>query len=296
MNKRPIGLFADKSQKIFSKIEFVNALTPKEISNLKSKYLFLGLHIKQVIVDNFGKEKNKDKPKVIDYLGKKRERKEFNSLNDFLHKYYGEDDLSSISRSSIKKNKKRKISEKKVNKKYTKEDLSVLKNSLNSIKQDCQKIEYRNCKNEEEEFKSTIIEYILKFKKYISKEDYDFLFNKWKNEFSKLKGVDLFNFNNVNNLLNWKISILKAFKSEISLYAFSTVCDNVIKGKINFHNDEENKEENTSKSNIEQKEEKKEDSSNSDLSDFSDEDNNFNEKNNAILLQLAKKANNDEEI
>jgi len=300
MKNKSNALFADKSENLVSKMEFVNALTHREITTLNSKYLDLGLYIKQVIVDYYGNEINENKS--FNLLGKKRERKSFNYLNDFLQKYYGDDDLSSISKSTINTHKKRKISDIEVNKKCSVKEISELRNNLNSIKEDCQKIEYKNCKIEADEFKSKIIDYILKIKKYLSKEQYSFLFNKWKNEYSKLKGVDIINFEKINNILNWKIPILKAFKSEMILYAMCNICDNYVKRHSNNENynniNEEDEPESEEKkiNNHKYIEEKKEnESSDSDLSDFTDEENSFNHKNDAVLLQLEKHANNDED-
>ena len=293
-------LFADKSENLISKIEFVNALTQKEITTLNSKYLDLGLYIKQVIVDYYGNEINENKS--INLLGKKRERKTFNYLSDFLQKYYGDDELSSISKSTINTHKKRKISDIESNKKCSIQEIVELRKNLNSIKEDCQKIEYKNCKIDADEFKSKIIDYILKIKKYLSKEQYSFLFNKWKNEYSKIKGVDIINFEKINNILNWKIPILKAFKSEMILYAMCNLCDNYVKRHIENVNNNNKSEEDEPESeekkinNHKYIEEKKEnESSHSDLSDFTDEENNFNDKNDAALLQLVKNANNDED-
>ena len=300
MKNKSNALFADKSENLVSKMEFVNALTHREITTLNSKYLDLGLYIKQVIVDYYGNEINENKS--FNLLGKKRERKSFNYLNDFLQKYYGDDDLSSISKSTINTHKKRKISDIEANKKCSVKEISELRNNLNSIKEDCQKIEYKNCKIEADEFKSKIIDYILKIKKYLSKEQYSFLFNKWKNEYSKLKGVDIINFEKINNILNWKIPILKAFKSEMILYAMCNVCENFVKRHSNNENynniNEEDEPESEEKkiNNHKYIEEKKEnESSDSDLSDFTDEENSFNHKNDAVLLQLEKHANNDED-
>lgn len=300
MKNKSNALFADKSENLVSKMEFVNALTHREITTLNSKYLDLGLYIKQVIVDYYGNEINENKS--FNLLGKKRERKSFNYLNDFLQKYYGDDDLSSISKSTINTHKKRKISDIEANKKCSVKEISELRNNLNSIKEDCQKIEYKNCKIEADEFKSKIIDYILKIKKYLSKEQYSFLFNKWKNEYSKLKGVDIINFEKINNILNWKIPILKAFKSEMILYAMCNVCDNYVKRHSNNENynnineeDEPESEEKKINNHKYIKEKKENESSNSDLSDFTDEENSFNHKNDAVLLQLEKHANNDED-
>lgn len=297
------ALFADKSENLISKIVFVNALTHKEITTLNSKYSDSGLYIKQVIVDYYGNEINENKS--FNLLGKKRERKTFNYLNDFLQKYYGEDDLSSISKSTINTHKKRKVSDIEANKKCSTVEISELTNNLNSIKEDCQKIEYKYCKIDADEFKSKIIDYILKIKKYLSKDQYSFLFNKWKNEYSKLKGVDIINFEKINNILNWKIPILKAFKSEMILYAMCNVCDNYVKRHRDNHNNNNNN--NKSEEDEPESEEKKinnhkyiekkkeNESSDSDLSDFIDEENSFNHKNDAALLQLVKHANNDED-
>ena len=283
-------LFADKSQKLFTKIQFVNVLTPKEVSYLNYKYLKLGLHIKQVVVDNLGNEVFNENSEYFDLLGKKRERKDFNSLDDFLNKYYGEDEFESL---KSKNYKKMKLSEKENNKMYSKEEILNLKNVLNSIKEDCNKIQYKNCKTETSEFKSIIIKYILKFKKYISKEEYSFLYNKWKNELTKISGINIFDFNQINNLMQWKTSILKAFKSEIVLYSISNICSNKV---IDDKNIIENKNEEKYNDDMEEDKDKKEESKSSDSesSEHDLEENDFN-KDGALVLQLMKNANNDEE-
>ena len=275
---------------IFSKIVFVNALTRKEMSHLNEKYFKLGLFIKQVVVDNYGNEIPQKERSYKELLGKKRERKEFNSMNNFLNKYYGEEELSALNK-KLQNFRKKKDSDGYSVKKYTKGELAELINALNSIEEDCNKIEYKICKYDTTEFKSKIVEYILKFKKYITRAQYGALFNKWKSEVSKLKGVDLFDYNTLNDLSNWKTSILKAFKSEITLNALCNILDKLIKGKNKEDKEEEKKSE---------KEDKKEDegphieSSDSDSSENSLEEDQFN-KYNALLLQLEKNARNDEE-
>ena len=292
MKQKSNILFANKSQKIFTKIKFVNALTSKEISILNTRYMNLGLHIKQVVVDSFGEEEIKKKSSYIDLLGKKRNRKEFNSLNSFLYNYYGKEKL--LSNKKYKEYKNSNLSEKENNKKYSKEELSELLNALNSIKKDVETIEYKNCVIETDEFKLIIIDYISKFRKYISKEEYSFLLKKWKNELSKIKGIDLFDFNKIDNFMNWKISILKGLKSEIVLYAISNICDNLIKGKNN-NNVNKNIENNINNEKMKRNEEEnKKESSDSELSDDEIEENNFN-RNDTLLLQCIKNANIDEE-
>lgn len=293
--KKTGGLFADKTHKIFSKIEFVNALTEKEMKNLNKKYLCLGLNIKQVVVDTYGNEKNKKESSLTDLLGKKRDRTHFNSLRDFLYKYYGEEDSVSIKRKAKKnKNKKRKLSGNDSTKKLSHEELSELKNGLNAIKEDCKKIEYKICLIEDDEFKSKIINYILQYKKYISKEQYSLLYDKWKNELSKIKGVDLFNSNAMNNLYNWKISILKSFKSEIALYAICRICDHILHGE-NINVDDKNMIDVDKNKDEEKKESHDYDTDESSEDDESIEDEtNFN-RNQALLLQFVKNARNEEE-
>lgn len=282
MKQKSNLLFADKSQKLFTKIEFVNALTHKEISMLNSKYMTLGLYIKQVVVDNFGNEINEEKSEHKDLLGKKRNRKDFNSLNDFLNKYYREDEFLSINKHP-KKYKKNISSENESNKKFTKEEFSKLVDSLDAIKEDCKKIEYRNCIIETDEFKSKIIDYILKFQKYVSKEQYSLLFNKWKNELSKIKGVDLFDFNSNNNLLNWKVSILKSFKSELILYGICNLFKNSLDRK------DINNENKSDKNNENSKEIYQDDKKGSCDSDFesseNENDENFFNKNEGLFLK-----------
>ena len=283
-------IFGNKPKKLLSKIEFVNALTPKEISTLNSRYMKLGLHIKQVVVDSFGNEKNK---KDSSLLSKKRNRKDYNSLNNFLYSYYGKEELHSITQKFKTYNKKY-LYDKENNNNYTKEELSELSNALNSIKKDLKTIEYKKCTIDTDEFKLIIVDYISKFKKYISKEQYYFLLKKWKNELSTIKGTDFLDFNKFDDFMNWKISILKSLKSEIVLYALCNICENIINEK-KIIDENKNIENNINNETIPKNEQKKE-SSDSDSSDNDDniENNNFN-RNEALLLQFIKNANNDEE-
>lgn len=292
MEQKTNLLFADKSQKIFSKIDFVNALTPKEIKKLNSKYLQLGLHIKQVVVDNLGNEKYEEKHSFMDLLTKKRKRRGFNSFYNFLFSYYEKE-----SSKKNKKGKKKYSYDADNNTKLMKEELIELSEALNSLKNDMNNIEYKTCKIETDEYKEKIIDFISKFRKYISNEQYEFLLNKWKNELSKIKGVDLFDFNKNDNFMNWKVPILKGLKSEITLYALCNICNNIINGKNDKNDKCENnvidKEKNSENDKI-QKEEPKNESSDSELSEEKFEENNFN-RNEALLLQCIRNANNDEE-
>lgn len=274
-------LFAKKSEKLITKIEFVNALTQKEISSLNDRYLSLGLNIKQIIVDNYGNEIYREKCSSSELLGKKRNRKNFDSLQDFLLRYYGEDEI----------NKSSKKCKKDEDDKYSKKELLELKNGLNSLKEECKKIEYKICKIETNEFKAKVIDYILKYKQYLRKEDYSHLFNKWKNELSKIKGIDVLNFNNMNDLYNWKVPILKAFKSEIILYAVCNIFESKINGKRSII---EKQSEDNNNNNLVEEEEKKNNLSASDS--YSSE--NFNDFNffNKNQGQFLKDIDKDEEF
>lgn len=268
----------------FTQIDFVNALTPKEISLLNSKYLELGLYIKQIVVDSFGYDIETESKKK-NLLGRKRLRKKFNSLDEFLSKYF-EEDSSMTEQNNTKENTTN--SNKKRTQKYSNEDIKELIHSLNSIKEECKKIEYKFCKNEDIKYKSTIIDYIIKYKNYIKKEEYSMLVEKWKNELFKIKGIDVLNFNQVNDFLNWKTPILKALKSEMILYSICNVCEDLIQGKKKAKNNMLDKQIKKIK-----KDENKNESSES---ENTEEDYNAFNHDDALIIQLQKNANGDDEI
>ena len=219
---------------IYSKLDFVNCLTDREISKLNSRYLSLGLQMKQVKVDRYGKEIGKEDSEKKE-LGRKRKRKDFNDYYKFLSGYYGKRKFEILNK--IYENEKKLIfnfnPEDKI---CTRKCLSMLKDSLNKIKVDCLYMANKNYKIETDEYKAVVLKYILQFRKYITNEQYTFLYNKWKNELLKVRGTDLFNFDKINNIINWKVSILKCFKSEIVLYAICNIYDRLIKGS-NFQID-----------------------------------------------------------
>ena len=220
--------YINYSNNLFSKLQIVNYLTKIEYDKLNEKYQNLGLFIKQVKVDKYGNELNHNE--ILsnnDFLHKKRKRlikKPKMTLQEFFIKYYCNNnakkkkinnkikkDDNSISNNSSESN----IHE---NEKYNNEEIKQLCKRLKELYNDCQNIEMKKCKIEEKLFKDKTIEYIKRFSKFISNQQYTDLFNKWKNENWKIKG---FNLLDVNNLNDWKIPILKAFKSEIVLLSFS---------------------------------------------------------------------------
>ena len=212
-------------QNIYSKVDFVNCLTDKEISRLNNKYLHYGLQMKQIKVDKFGNEISK-KQKI---LGKKRERKEYNSLDKFLFGYYGQEEFYLLNQ-NFEKEEKKLFDFDPEDRICTRKCLSHLKDSLNEIKIDCEYMANKNSKIETDEYKSVVLKFIAKFRKYITKDQYEFLYNKWKNELLKVRGTDLFNLDKINNIINWKVSILKCFKSEIVLYGICNIYDGIIAG------------------------------------------------------------------
>ena len=253
-------------QNIYSKVDFVNCLTDKEISRLNNKYLHYGLQMKQIKVDKFGNEISK-KQKI---LGKKRERKEYNSLDKFLFGYYGQEEFYLLNQ-NFEKEEKKLFDFDPEDRICTRKCLSHLKDSLNEIKIDCEYMANKNSTIETEEYQSVVLKYIAQFRQYITKDQYDFLYNKWKNELLKVKGTDLFNFDKINNIENWKVSILKCFKSEIVLYAICNIYDGIIKGS-KFVIEYNNKNELKSNEDGSEKEEEKDYESEENNDSFSESD------------------------
>ena len=212
---------------IYSKINCVNCLTKKMLNKLNVKYCCSGLQMKQIIVDKYGEEIiEKSSSKRL--LGKKRDRGGYDSLSKFLYNYYGKEKFVILNQNYEK--------EKKIfdfdpeDKVCTRKCLSHLKDSLNTIKIDCEYMANKNSKIETDEYKIAVLGYINKFKNYITNEQYEYLQNKWKNELLKVRGTDLFNYDKINDIRNWKVSILKCFKSEIVLYGICNIYDEVING------------------------------------------------------------------
>ena len=234
-------------ENIYSKLSFVNCLTDKMITRLNSRYSTLGLKMKLIKVDKYGNELTEDDPKKV--LGRKRDRKLLNPYNKFLFGYYGKKKYD-ILKENFEKEKKLIFDFDPNDKICTRKCLSQLKDSLNKIKIDCEYMANKNSKIETDEYKAVVLKLIYQFKKYITNEQYTFLYNKWKNELLKVRGTDLFNFDKINNINNWKVSILKCFKSEIVLYGICNIYDGVIKGskfvndsKIKLIEDSDEKEE-----------------------------------------------------
>ena len=212
---------------IYSKVKCVNCLTKKMLNKLNVKYCSSGLQMKQIIVDKYGEE-IMEKTSSKRLLGKKRDRGGYDSLSKFLYNYYGKEKFVILNQNYEK--------EKKIfdfdpeDKVCTRKCLSHLKDSLNTIKIDCEYMANKNSKIETDEYKIAVLGYINKFKNYITNEQYEYLQNKWKNELLKVRGTDLFNYDKINDIRNWKVSILKCFKSEIVLYGICNIYDEVING------------------------------------------------------------------
>ena len=219
--------FEKKQLSIYSKIKVVNALTDKMIDKLNSKYSSKGLQMKQIIVDKYGKEITKPLSSKR-LLGKKRDRMEYDSLANFLYSYYGKEQFILLNQTWEKEKKKLDFDPEDA--KCTRKCLSHLKDSLNTIKVDCENMDNKNLKIETDEYKIAVLKYIAKFKNYITNEQYTYLQSKWKNEMLKVRGTDLFNYDKINDIRNWRVSILKCFKSEIILYGLCNIYDGIING------------------------------------------------------------------
>lgn len=219
--------FEKKQLSIYSKIKVVNALTDKMIDKLNSKYSSKGLQMKQIIVDKYGEEITKPLSSKR-LLGKKRDRMEYDSLANFLYSYYGKEQFILLNQTWEKEKKILDFDPEDA--KCTRKCLSHLKDSLNTIKVDCENMDNKNLKIETDEYKIAVLKYIAKFKNYITNEQYTYLQSKWKNEMLKVRGTDLFNYDKINDIRNWRVSILKCFKSEIILYGLCNIYDGIING------------------------------------------------------------------
>lgn len=282
--------YIDYSNNIFTKIQLVNALTQKEFNILNENYKKLGLFIQQVKVDNFG---NEISPNELlsenNFLHKKRrlKKKSRMTLEEFYEKYYINDKkkyLNSSNKSSNKSNNKNKNNEEKL---CQKEYLSSLHDKLKSIYKDCQNIDFKKCKIDDENYKKEIMEYIKKYSKYITRKQYYDLFNKWRNKNFEIKGN---NFSDFGDLSSWRIPVLKSFKSEI--YLFATL--NTIGKKIGKENNSEEKEEEDKNKNEDNNNDDK-DESEEDKSESSYSSDNYFKGNYNIPMNKDNENDNDEQ-
>ena len=282
LSKKTKFQYEDTSNKLFSKIEIVNALTNKDIDKFNFLYKKFGLYIKQVEVDNFGNQLYQTYN--INSVREKRLKRPMMTLKEFYNKYYFVTEFSKITK--IKKNKKLLKTKKKKKKNEVNESMDLsevndessldeeyfrnLKKNLIDIYHDIQNIEYKDCKIADDNFKLKIIEYIRKFKNFLSDKQYNILVSKWRNELIKIKGVNPLDKDSLDDLSMWKTPILKGLKSEIVLLAMSNVLGKKI-GEEEINNEEQ-------KENNKIEEKKKEDASDS-SSSFSESDSVNNENN-----------------
>ena len=248
MNIKSLFKYKDCSNNIFSKIQLVNALTQKEIYLLNEKYIELGLFIRQVQVDNFGNElfPNKLFSERI-FLSKKRQ-----TLQEFYEEYYlkykkRKNNVHNI-RNNLQNNSYDISSEERnLENNLLDEELHNLSNQIKGVYNDCQNINIKKCKISDENFKKKIIEYIKEFSKFLTKNQYNNLFQKWK-----IKNYEIKEFNinsDINDLSQWRIPILKGFKSEIILFALPNILDKKASTENNEF-DEEKRDINNIESNI----------------------------------------------
>jgi hypothetical protein len=313
-------LYSDNSNKLFTKIQLVNTLTQKEMDKLNMKYKELGLFIKQINVDHLGNEIASNEF-ILDNNLLKRKKRPSMTLREFYTKYYYNNNHHFFHPKNYKNNhdkdknkqKKKKLLKNKNNEEkgkknqknnhkhysyssyeseseqksenylYDKEELKSLRKNLIEIYEECQNLQYKDCKFNDDSFKIKIIEYIKKFKNFLSDKQYLILYNKWKNELMKIRGVNPFDDGRISDLSFWKVSILKSFKSEVSLLAMS----NILGKKVGEMSDNEDSVIN--KKIVEDKKVNESDEENSEESK-EDEDDEF-ENEQAQILQLKKHAN-----
>ena len=232
MKNNPIEFkYIDCSNNLFAKIQIVNALTKSELGKLNEKYSELGLFIRQVRVDEYGNEitENELLPSDNNVLNKKRKRvlkKSTMTLEEFYNKYY-----ENNNKKSKKINDNKSISNDSIDDyKCSLEELKDLNKNLIETFNDCQNIAMKKCKIEEKDYADKIIYYIKKFSKYLPDKQYEDLFQKWKNKNLEIKGFREIDVNNINN---WKIPVLKGFKSEMILIASSNIISKKIRENDN---------------------------------------------------------------
>ena len=286
--------YKDYSNSIFAKIQLVNALTKKEIAKLNEKYKELGLFIKQIEVDINGNEIHPNEfLSKNNLLHKKRRLKKHSmTLQEFYDKYYSYPKNKKSKNKRIKKNNNESSVSDSINQNENENDYASkdeIKQLINNIKEtynDCQNIDIKKCKIDDEGFKELIIKFINKYSKYISDKQYTDLFNKWKNKNWIIKG---FNNMDVNSLYNWKIPILKGFKSEIALFATS----NILLKQIGENNsDGQEKDENQKDKKINEDDKDDEEDSDDSKSESSGQNNNYyNDKMNS--KKYAENDNNE---
>ena len=235
--------YEDKSKNIFSKINFVNCLTLKEIQQLNEKYKELGLFIKQVRVDNFGNEKSKDDDLVLKkYTSKKRLLKTRSkmTLDQLYFKYFCIAPFSEKSKCLRSFDKILDDDEL-----MDKIELEEIKNNLEDIHQDYEQLEPKRCKINSLEFKKDIIKYIPKFNRYLNENQYKEIYNKMKDKCL----LEIADHSKIDDLSEWSVPLLKEFKAEIEIAAIS----NILEKKI-VNEKKEEKEEDKNKNNEEEKE------------------------------------------
>ena len=231
--------YEEPSNNILSKINLVNKITLAGINKLNEKYRELNLFIKQVRVDKYGNEKSKDDLIVKNYVSKKRLLKRHSkmTLEELYFKYYCYDSFSAKSkylRSSSKIKDPESLCDK--------DDLMEIKQNLEEIHQDYQKLELKKCRIKTIEFKKAIIKYIQKYNKYLTENQYTELYNEMK-----AKAQLYIEALKVDDLSLWPMPLLKEFKAEIGILAIK----NIFNKKLGINIDEEDKK------NIKKEEKKK---------------------------------------
>lgn len=245
--------YEDTSNKIFTKINLVNNLTLDEIGLLNEKYRELGLFIKQVRVDNYGKEKSPNDLIKQNFLSKKRLLKRHSkmTLEQLYYKYFCLDPFSSKLRCLRSFHKE--IEDELLDI----EDLKELKQNLLEVHQDYQKLESKRCSIKKLEFKKEIIKYIQKFNAYLTTKQYEELYKKMKE-----KSMLVLEISKIDDLEEWTVPLLKEFKAEVEFLAIS----NILKKHIG---EEDEKEE--EKLSNEEENQKIEDEEKNDNSSYSSE-------------------------
>ena len=232
--------FEDLSKNLFSNINLVNNLTLKEIQKLNEKYKELGLYIKQVRVDKYANEKSPNDIIQKNYLSKKRILKRHSKMTveQLYYKYFCYDSFSKREKNNKNKNIDSSFEDYQY---FNIEDLKDLRAQLKEAHDDFNNLIIKKCKIKKPEFKNIIINYIQKYNVYLESNQYLDIYNKWREKAMLLPGINL---NNIDDLSEWSIPLLKEFKAEIEINAITNIINKKIKEEEGDESEEKEKENN----------------------------------------------------
>ena len=246
--------YKESSKNIFSKIDIVNNYTLEEINKLNDKYKEMGLFIKLVRVDNYGKEKSPSDLISKNFISRKRLLKRHSkmTIEQLYYKYFCVDSFSEKSK-NLRSFSKLKGEDELCDIEGYKE----LQKNINEIHEDFQKLENKKCRIKKNDFKEKIMNYIQRFNKYLTSRQYTDIYNKFKE-----KSMFYVELNKIDDLYEWPIPLLKEFKAEIEILAIKNNLNKNL-GKDIYENEKSKSEKEDKEKDEEENEESNSNSSDS---------------------------------